>query len=458
MSSKRNDNQISKQVQKALKREPCKSRPNGLACEKKLKKALRQVPKYKEQGKISQRQNINIRIGDLAPLRRKLAKKVRKGDSRARMRSKAEIANQMSGYGLVQPQTRQRNITTFPVNIPTQTTTTAQIPTPTQPLGRNATVGTATQVAQAPIRTPNPRPAVAVAPPRQSFLRRGLNRIFSGSSAGSSAGGSPRERVPYLPRGTATLANTAQRVRARNETERFNAGTFAGLSIPELDERLISVAEEQQEGQEPFSPPPEPPLPVQPAPPAMLEQQIVQRERERREQDRNIRKTPALASYKASSGFDVGTGGLPLAVSPPAFTPELAYNDPESGSSGGAGQLATGADTRASTRREEDEEEEEETKLSPKESKKYRKKEEIYEGYLEEYNKLRSERDKYAFKQGLTKAENKKFATISKRMEKKQAQIERYAMKNNIPIRPFIDTPPSVSGGLRGLVKRFSRS
>lgn len=459
MSSK--NDKISNQVRKALKREPCKSRPNGIACEKKLKQALRKVPKYKEQGKISQRQNINIRIGDLAPLRRKLAKRVRKGDSRARMRSKAEIANQQAGYGLVQPQTRQRNITTFPVNIPTQTTTTAQIPTPTQPLGRNATVGTATQVAQAPVRTPNTRPAIAVAPPRRGLL----SRISSAFGRGT---------APYQPRGTATLANTAQRARARNQTARRNAGSdtasiFSGASglsessrVEEiLNEPLVSIEEEPQEGQEPFSPPPPPPLPVQPAPPVMLNEQIAQRERERREQDRNIRKTPALASYKASSGFDVGTGGLPLAVKKPAFTPELAYNDPESGSSGGAGQLATMADTRASTRRQEDEEEEEEeTKASPKEAKKYRQKQEIYDGYIEDYNKLGREREKYQFKQGLTKSENKKFATLIKRMGKKQEQIERYALRNSLPSFFPQDQPTrgETGGGLRGLVKRFSRT
>ena len=66
---------MSKALKKALKEPPCKNNPYGIKCDKKLKRLLRQDQSTKAGGSIQQRQNINIRIGDLQKAKRKQARK-----------------------------------------------------------------------------------------------------------------------------------------------------------------------------------------------------------------------------------------------------------------------------------------------------------------------------------------------------------------------------------------------
>ena len=64
---------VSKQVKREFTKEPCRSKPNSLACTNRLKRALRNAKPYKSQSKIRQSQNINIRIGELGAARQALA-------------------------------------------------------------------------------------------------------------------------------------------------------------------------------------------------------------------------------------------------------------------------------------------------------------------------------------------------------------------------------------------------
>jgi hypothetical protein len=75
MVKKRKGKLMSKALKKALKEPPCKNNPYGIKCDKKLKRLLRQDQSTKAGGSIQQRQNINIRIGDLQKAKRKQARK-----------------------------------------------------------------------------------------------------------------------------------------------------------------------------------------------------------------------------------------------------------------------------------------------------------------------------------------------------------------------------------------------
>ena len=100
-----------KKVKAALKRPPCKNNPYGIKCDKRLRAILRAGERENNTGAIQQKQNVNIKIGQLEGKKRRQAKKTVKHTRlhhHLTVGEKAGVAQQVIAQGSLMQQDQRR--------------------------------------------------------------------------------------------------------------------------------------------------------------------------------------------------------------------------------------------------------------------------------------------------------------------------------------------------------------